>query len=305
MPKEVFGRGYDFLPKEDVLSFEEITRLAGIFTHLGVEKVRLTGGEPTLRRHLDQLVTALVGLEGLRDLTLTTNGSRLVEEAQALRTAGLHRLTVSVDSLDDPTFRVMNDVNFPVHRVLRGIDAALEAGFTPIKINMVVKRGVNDGEIVAMARRFGRPEFILRFIEYMDVGNSNGWRMEDVVPSAEILTRLQDAMALESLPANYRGETARRYRHPLGGEIGVISSVTQPFCGDCTRARLSADGRLFTCLFSAFGTDLRTPLRAGASDADLTALIGRVWQTRTDRYSELRTSATAKQPKAEMSFLGG
>jgi cyclic pyranopterin phosphate synthase len=305
MPKEVFGRGYDFLPKADVLSFEEITRLAKVFTSLGVEKIRLTGGEPLLRRHLDQLVAKLAALDGLRDLTLTTNGSRLVEEARALRAAGLARLTVSVDSLDDAIFRAMNDVDFPVHRVLCGIDAAREAGFSPIKINMVVKRGVNDGEIVAMAERFGRPGFILRFIEYMDVGNSNGWQMQDVVPSAEILTRLHEAMPLEALPANYRGEVARRYRHQLGGEIGVISSVTQPFCGDCTRARLSADGRLFTCLFSGIGTDLRTPLRAGASDADLASLIGRVWQARTDRYSELRTSATVAKPKAEMSFLGG
>ncbi len=305
MPKEIFGRGYDFLPKADVLTFEEIARLARVFTSLGVEKVRLTGGEPLLRRNLDQLVAKLAPIDGLRDLTLTTNGSRLVEESRALRAAGLHRVTVSVDALDDEIFRAMNDVDFPVHRVLCGIDAAREAGFAPIKINMVVKRGVNDGEIVALAERFGRPEFILRFIEYMDVGNSNGWRMQDVVPSAEILGRLQDAMPLELLPPNYRGEVARRYRQRDGGEIGVISSVTQPFCGDCTRARLSADGRLFTCLFSGTGTDLRSPLRAGASDAELAAIISRVWRARTDRYSELRTTATAAQPKAEMSFLGG
>jgi GTP 3',8-cyclase len=305
MPKEIFGRGYDFLPKADILSFEEITRLARLFAGLGVEKIRLTGGEPLLRRHLDQLVAQLSRIDGLRDITLTTNGSRLVEEARALHAAGLHRVTVSLDALDDHVFRAMNDVDFPVHRVLTGIEAAQEAGFAPIKLNMVVKRNVNDGEVVAMAERFGGPEFILRFIEYMDVGNSNGWRTTDVVPSAEILERLGNAMPLEAMPANYRGEVARRYRLPGGGEIGVISSVTQPFCGDCTRARLSADGRLFTCLFANVGTDLRTPLRAGASDAELTALIGGVWQARTDRYSELRTSATAAQPKAEMSFLGG
>jgi len=305
MPKEVFGRGYDFLPKTDVLSFEEIARLARIFVGLGVEKLRLTGGEPLLRRNLPQLVTGLAGVNGLRDLTLTTNGSRLVEEAQALRAAGLRRLTVSLDALDDATFRAMNDVDFPVHRVLRGIEAAAEAGFTPIKINMVVKRGVNDGEIVAMAEQFRRPEFILRFIEFMDVGNTNGWRMQDVVSSAEIVARLRETMPLEPLSANYRGEVARRYRQRGGGEIGVISSVTKPFCGDCTRARLSADGRLFTCLFANVGTDLRTPLRAGANDAELTSLVASVWRMRTDRYSELRSIATVAQPKAEMSLLGG
>ncbi len=305
MPKEVFGRGYDFLPKTDVLSFEEITRLARIFVHLGVEKIRLTGGEPLLRRNLDQLIGALAGIDGLRDLTLTTNGSRLVEEAPLLRAAGLRRLTVSLDALDDATFRAMNDVDFPVHRVLRGIEAAAAAGFAPIKINMVVKRGVSDGELVAMAERFRRPEFILRFIEYMDVGNTNGWRMQDVVPAAEIIARLREAMPLDPLPANYRGEVARRFRQGGGGEIGVISSVTQPFCRDCTRTRISADGRLFTCLFASVGTDLRTPLRAGASDAELAGLIGNVWRARTDRYSELRSTATVAQPKAEMSLLGG
>ena len=305
MPKEIFGHGYDFLPKTDILTFEEIARLAHVFACLGVEKVRLTGGEPLLRRNLNQLVAQLSQIDGLHDLTLTTNGSRLVEEARALRAAGLQRVTVSLDALDDQVFRAMNDVDFPVHRVLTGIEAAQEAGFTPIKLNMVVKRGVNDHEIVPMAERFGRPGFILRFIEYMDVGNSNGWRMEDVVPTTEILDRLNKAMPVVALPANYRGEVARRYRLGEGGEIGFISSVTQPFCGDCTRARLSADGRLFTCLFSNIGTDLRTPMRAGASDAELSALIGQVWQARTDRYSELRTSATAVQPKAEMSFLGG
>jgi cyclic pyranopterin phosphate synthase len=306
MPKEAFGRGYDFLPKGDVLSFEEIARLARVFAGLGTEKIRLTGGEPTLRRELHQLVAELAAIRGVRDLTLTTNGSRLLEEARALRAAGLQRLTVSVDALDDATFRAMNDVDFPVHRVLRGIEAAHAAGFAPIKINMVVKRGINEDEIVPMARHFRGPEFILRFIEYMDVGNTNGWRMEDVVPAAEIIARVVEEFPLEPVAANYTGEVARRYRHrDGGGEIGVISSVTQPFCGDCTRARLSADGRLFTCLFASTGVDLRTPLRAGASDAELAELISGIWRARQDRYSEIRSSATVARPKAEMSLLGG
>jgi cyclic pyranopterin phosphate synthase len=306
MPKEVFGRGYDFLPKDAILSFEEIARLARVFVQLGVEKVRLTGGEPLLRRNLDRLVAMLASLDGLRDLTLTTNGSRLCEEAAKLRAAGLRRLTVSVDALDDATFRAMNDVDFPVHRVLSGIDAALAAGFRPIKINMVVKRGVNDDGIVEMARRFRGPDFILRFIEYMDVGNTNGWRMEEVVPAAEIVARLAAELPLEPLPAQYRGEVARRYRHrDGGGEIGIIASVTQPFCGDCTRARLSAEGRLYTCLFASAGHDLRTPLRAGATDEELAAIIRRVWTVRGDRYSELRSAASAPRAKVEMAHIGG
>ncbi len=305
MPKEVFGHGYDFLPKESVLTFEESARLARIFVLLGVEKVRLTGGEPLLRRNLDRLVRQLAAIDGLNDLTLTTNGSRLVEQAPALRAAGLQRLTVSVDSLDDATFRAMNDVDFPVHRVLRGIEAAQAAGFSPIKINMVVKRGVNDGEIEAMARCFGGRGFILRFIEYMDVGNSNGWRLNEVVPAAEIVARLGHVVPLVPLAANYPGEVARRFSLPNGGEIGVISSVTQPFCGDCTRARLAADGQLYTCLFASRGHDLRTPLRAGASDAELAVLISAVWRVRADRYSEVRASVKPREPKAEMSLLGG
>ena len=305
MPKEVFGRGYDFLPKDAVLTFEEHARLARIFISLGVEKVRLTGGEPLLRRNLDRLVAQLAALDGLRDLTLTTNGSRLVEQAPALRAAGLRRLTVSVDSLDDATFRAMNDVDFPVHRVLRGIDAARAAGFAPIKINLVVKRGVNDREIAPMAERFGGRDFILRFIEYMDVGNSNGWRLDDVVPAAEIVARLGETATLEPLAPNYAGEVARRFRQRDGGEIGVISSVTQPFCGDCTRARLSADGQLYTCLFASRGHDVRTPLRAGASDAEMAAIIGAVWRAREDRYSEIRATVKPHEPKAEMSLLGG
>ena len=305
MPREIFGPGFSYLPKADILTFEEITRLAKIFAPLGVKKIRLTGGEPLLRRNLDRLVAALGGIGGLEEITLTTNGSRLVEEAAALRAAGLRRITVSLDSLDDETFRKMNDADFPVHRVLRGIDAALAAGFAPVKINAVVKRGVNDDGLVALAQHFRGPQFIVRFIEYMDVGNTNGWRLDDVVPAAEIVARISAGMPLEPLPARYRGEVARRFRHPDGGEIGVITSVTQPFCRDCTRARLSADGRLYTCLFAADGFDLRTPLRSGASDENLAALIGGIWMARTDRYSEIRSEFTRAKPRVEMAHIGG
>ena len=305
MPREIFGPGFSYLAKADILTFEEIARLTKIFAQLGVQKIRLTGGEPLLRRNLDRLVSVLATIEGLGEITLTTNGSRLVEEAAALRAAGLRRLTVSLDSLDDKTFRQMNDADFPVHRVLRGIDAALAAGFAPVKINAVVKRGVNDDGIIALARHFRGPEFIVRFIEYMDVGNTNGWRLEDVVSAAEIIARISAEMPLESLPAQYRGEVARRFRHRDGGEIGVITSVTQPFCRDCTRARLSADGRLYTCLFAAEGFDLRTPLRSGASDEKLTALISSIWTARSDRYSEIRSEATLAKPKVEMAHIGG
>jgi cyclic pyranopterin phosphate synthase len=306
MPKEVFGHGYDFLPKADILSFEELARVARVFVGLGVEKVRLTGGEPLLRRDLERLVAQIAALDGLHDLALTTNGALLAQKAQALRAAGLRRLTVSLDALDDATFRTMNDVDFPVARVLEGIDAALATGFAPIKINMVVKRGTNDAEIASMARHFAGPEYVLRFIEYMDVGNSNGWRMADVVPAAEIIERVGAEMSLTPLAPNYPGETALRFRTERGGEIGVIASVTQPFCRGCTRTRLTADGRLHTCLFSTVaGVDLRGALRGGAKDEELATLIASVWQARGDRYSELRTSATATQPKAEMSLLGG
>lgn len=301
MPKEVFGRDYAFLPRAEILSFEEIARLARIFVSLGVEKVRLTGGEPLLRKDLDQLVSQLSAVEGLRDLTLTTNGSLLARQAEGLRRAGLKRLTVSVDALDDATFRAMNDVDFPVSRVLEGIDAAVAAGFSPVKINAVIRRGVNEHAIKDLAARFGGPDFIMRFIEYMDVGNTNGWRMEEVVPAAEIARQL----GLTSLASNYRGEVAKRYRTPQGGEIGLISSVTQPFCRDCTRARLTADGHLFTCLFGTQGHDLRSPLRSGASDEDMAGIIGAVWRARTDRYSELRTAVTSHEEKVEMSAIGG
>jgi GTP 3',8-cyclase len=303
MPREVFGHDYHFLPKTDILSFEEIHRVARVFVQLGVEKIRLTGGEPLLRRDLDRLIAQLASIEGLRDLTLTTNGSILATKARALRNAGLRRLTVSLDSLDDATFRAMNDVDFPVSRVLEGIDAALAAGFSPIKLNMVVRRGTNEHDISAMAQRFGGPEFVLRFIEYMDVGNSNGWRLADVVPASEILDRV--GLPLQPIARNYPGETALRYRTAAGGEIGIIASVTKPFCGDCTRARLAADGALYTCLFASQGHDLRALIRNTADDTILRSAIGAIWHQRTDRYSELRTAATTGRPKAEMSLLGG
>ena len=305
MPKEVFGAAHRFLPHSEVLTFEEIARVAQVCAGLGVEKVRLTGGEPLLRRELWKLVRMLSAIDGVREVTLTTNGSRLAEEARALHDAGLSRLTVSLDALDDSIFRAMNGVDFPVSRVLRGIDAALAAGFTPLKLNMVVQRGVNDGEIEAMVRRFQGPEFVLRFIEYMDVGNSNGWRMSEVVSAPEILERIEGEAALEPLPRRCPSETALRFRIAGGGEIGIIASVTQPFCRDCSRARLTADGRLFTCLFAEKGHDLREPLRAGASDEDLARQVAQIWGFRTDRYSELRAGLKDRRSKVEMSVVGG
>ena len=306
MPKELFGRDHAFLPKSDILSFEELVRLSRLFVGLGVEKIRLTGGEPLLRRGLPSLVEMLAGIEGLKDLTLTTNGSALADLAQPLRDAGLKRLTVSVDALDDAVFRAMNDVDFPLHRVLHGIDRALAAGFGPIKINMVVKRGLNEDQIVPMAKRFSGPDFILRYIEYMDVGTSNGWVLEDVVPAGDIIARVSQEMPLETLPPNYAGEVATRYRHVNGGgELGVISSVTRPFCRGCTRARITAEGQLYTCLFGSTGHDLRALLRGGMSDEAITRAISAVWRARDDRYSELRSSSTPGLSKAEMSRLGG
>ncbi|HET9199573.1 MAG TPA: GTP 3',8-cyclase MoaA [Dehalococcoidia bacterium] len=306
MPKEVFGRGFQFLRREEVLTFEEIARLARIFVAHGVEKIRLTGGEPLLRRHLDDLVAMLRPIEGLRDLTLTTNGSLLAEQAQDLKRAGLDRVTVSLDSLDDEVFRRMNDVDFPVQDVLDGIQAAEAAGLGPIKINMVVQRGVNEHTVVDFARYFKGSGHIVRFIEYMDVGTTNGWRMEDVVSGREIVEMIDREMPLLPAEANYRGEVAERWRYADGsGEIGVITSVTQPFCRDCTRARLSAEGQLYTCLFASVGTDFRGPMRSGQSDQEIADLLSSVWGIRDDRYSEVRTSLTLPVQKVEMSRIGG
>jgi cyclic pyranopterin phosphate synthase len=306
MPKEIFGRDYQFLPASQLLSFEEITRLARLFVAEGVEKIRITGGEPLVRRELEKLIAMLAAIDGLEDLTLTTNGALLEKKARALKAAGLQRLTVSLDSLDDRVFRAMNDVDFPVSRVLDGIEAAREAGLWPIKINAVIKRGVNDDSIVELARHFRGTGYILRFIEYMDVGTTNGWRMDDVVPAAEIVARIDAEFPLAPIDPNYRGEVARRYRYLDGqGEIGVIASVSQPFCGDCTRVRLSSEGRLYTCLFGVDGFDLRALLRGGATDEEITTAIRRIWRVRADRYSELRTVATPGLRKVEMSHIGG
>lgn len=304
MPKEVFGREYAFLSRAELLTFEEIARLARVFVRLGVCKIRLTGGEPLVRREIEKLVAMLRPLSV--DLTLTTNGSLLSATARSLRDAGLDRVTVSLDSLDDATFMAMNDVRFPVARVLEGITAAAEAGLSPVKINMVVKRGVNEGSIVPMARHFRGSGHILRFIEYMDVGNSNGWRLDDVVTADEILAAVDAEFPLEPLAPAYPGEVATRWRYRDGaGEIGIIASVSRPFCGDCTRARLSADGSLYTCLFASVGHDLRAPLRAGASNDELRDLIAAVWRGREDRYSEIRSADTVGLPKVEMSYIGG
>jgi len=307
MPKELFGASYRFMPRSELLSFEEIVRLAGLFVEHGVRKVRLTGGEPLLRHGLDDLVRMLSAVPGLDDLTLTTNGSLLTpRRARRLREAGLDRLTVSLDAIDDTVFSSMNDVGFPVGPVLRAIDDAGGAGLSPVKINMVVKRDVNDHEIVPMAERFRGTGHIVRFIEYMDVGNTNGWRMDDVVSAREIVDTIGRVYPLRAVKPNYRGEVARRWRYVDGaGEIGVIASVTQPFCGACTRARLSAEGRLYTCLFATEGFDLRHLLRSGASDDALSAAIGSVWGRREDRYSELRSGNTPREPRIEMSYIGG
>jgi cyclic pyranopterin phosphate synthase len=304
MPKEVFGRDYEFLPRAELLSFEEIERLARIFVAHGVRKIRLTGGEPLVRRDIEQLIALLARIDDL-DLTLTTNGSLLAVKAQRLAEAGLRRVTVSLDSLDDEVFRAMNDVDFPVARVLDGIDAATAAGL-PVKVNMVVRRGLNDESVLPMARFFRERGQVLRFIEYMDVGHTNGWRLDDVVPASEIVAAIDAEMPLEPVAPAYRGEVATRWRYRDGaGEVGVIASVTQPFCGSCTRARLSAEGKLFTCLFAVRGHDLRGLLRSGASDEELFAAIGRVWRAREDRYSEIRSENTLALPKVEMSYIGG
>jgi cyclic pyranopterin phosphate synthase len=310
MPKEIFGPDFAFLPRDQVLSFEEIERLARAFVSLGAEKLRITGGEPLVRRDLPVLIGMLAAIRradgGPLDLTLTTNGSALRRLAGALRDAGLQRVTVSLDSLDDATFAAMNGVDFPVAKVLDGIAAAQEAELGPIKINMVVRRGINESSIVPMARWARESGVILRFIEYMDVGHTNGWRLDDVVPADEIVAAIDVEMPLEPLPAQYRGEVANRWRYRDGsGEVGVIASVSQPFCGDCTRARISAEGKLYTCLFSAEGHDLRAVVRSDATDDGLREAIARVWRVRDDRYSELRTAATADLPRVEMFAMGG
>lgn len=305
MPKDFFGAEFPFLPRAGILSFEEIYRLARVFHSVGVRKIRLTGGEPLLRADLPVLVRLLARIPDL-EIALTTNGSLLVHQAEALAEAGLTRVTVSLDSLDDDAFQTMNDVEMPVARVLNGIEAAAQAGLGPIKINAVIKRGVNDQDLAAFARRFQGSGHILRFIEYMDVGTTNGWRLDDVVDAEEILRQVEAVGDLEPVEADYRGEVASRWRFRNGtGEIGVIASVTRPFCGDCTRARLSADGQLFTCLFATLGIDLRTPLRSGMSDRALRERIVEIWQARSDRYSELRSAETAGVKRPEMSYLGG
>ena len=305
MPKEKFGADHQFLERSALLSFEEITRLARAFKSHGVEKIRLTGGEPLVRRNVEQLVKLLADIPGL-DLTLTTNGSLLAKKAQALRDAGLKRITVSLDSMDDAVFKAMNDVDFPVAKVIEGIDAAAAAGFEPIKVNMVVKRGLNEMSILPMARFFRERRHILRFIEYMDVGATNGWRLDDVVSAREIVDIISREMPLEPADPNYTGEVAERWRYKDGtGEIGVIASVTQAFCRDCTRARISTEGQLYTCLFATSGHDLRSLLRGGASDDELSAAISKVWTSRADRYSEIRGEQTMPLKKIEMSYIGG
>lgn len=317
MPREVFGADHAFLDRKEVLSLEEIARIAALFVGQGVRKIRLTGGEPLVRRGLETLVEKLAAIPGVEDLSLTTNGSLLTPaRARALREAGLGRVTVSLDALDDAVFKRINDVNFPVSGVLRAIDAAAEAGLAPVKVNMVVKRGGNEDQIVPMARRFRGTGHIVRYIEYMDVGNSNGWELADVVPAREIVARIDERYPLDPIGANYPGEVARRWRYRDGaGEIGVIASVSQPFCGGCTRARLSAEGRLYTCLFATSGHDLRAMLRSGASDDEVRGRLAGIWGRRDDRYSELRTAATrtpaaaipaaVEAPRIEMSYIGG
>ena len=312
MPKQVFDKHYPFLPHAELLSFEEITRLARLFVAQGVRKIRLTGGEPLLRRGLEALVEQLAAIrtpEGdLLDLTLTTNASLLARKAAALKAAGLRRLTVSLDGLDDEVFQRMNDVGFQVAEVLAGIEAAQAVGLAPIKVNMVVKRGVNEGQILPMARHFHGTGITLRFIEYMDVGATNGWRMDEVLPSNDVLALLRQEFDLRPLPANDAGETAERYAHADGGgEIGLISSVSHAFCRDCNRARLSTEGKIYTCLFASRGTDLRGLLRSGADDGALTEAIAAIWHQRSDRYSELRASGAApmREQRIEMHYIGG
>lgn len=304
MPAEIFNRDYEFLSRELLLSFEEITRLARAFTTLGVEKIRLTGGEPLLRRNIEDLIAMLVAETGA-EVTLTTNGSLLARKAERLVDAGLSRVTVSLDSLDEDIFQAMNDVGFPVADVLEGIDVAAAAGMS-VKVNAVVKRGVNDAEVVPLASHFRNSGHIIRFIEYMDVGVTNGWRLDDVVPAAELIEAINAVHPIEPVEPNYTGEVATRWRYRDGaGEIGFITSVTQPFCGSCTRARISAEGVLYTCLFATGGTDLRAMLRDGSDDDAVTEHVRSLWVARDDRYSEIRSAATVDLPKVEMSYIGG
>ncbi|MFQ5615379.1 MAG: GTP 3',8-cyclase MoaA [Anaerolineales bacterium] len=313
MPREAFGRGYRFLPRQQLLTFEEIERLARVFVTHGVTKFRLTGGEPLMRRDLEKLIGMLARIPATDsehgpnvDVAMTTNGSFPPRWVRSLKDAGLKRITVSLDSLDNDVFMSMNDVNFPVERVLEWIDACDGVGLSPVKINMVVKRGVNEDSILPMARYFREKGHVLRFIEYMDVGATNGWRMDDVVPAAKIIQIINAEMPIEPAAPNYYGEVARRWRYKDGsGELGMVASVTQAFCSTCTRARLSAEGKLFTCLFATQGFDLRQLLRGGASDQEIFDVVARVWTRRTDRYSEIRTSQTANLPKIEMSYIGG
>jgi GTP 3',8-cyclase len=304
MPKEIFGKDYEFLPRSDLLGFEEIAEIVRLFVARGVEKVRVTGGEPLLRKAIEDLIEMIRGVEGVTDLTLTTNASLLGRKAEALAAAGLSRVTVSLDAIDDATFQAMNDVGYPVSAVLEAIEIASGVGLGPIKVNCVVKRGVNDHAIVDMARHFRGTGHIVRFIEYMDVGTTNGWRLDDVLPAAEMINAIDEIFPVEPVPPNYPGEVANRFRYKDGqGEIGVIASVTQPFCGSCTRARVSAEGLLYTCLFATKGEDLRSALRSGA---DVGAAIDRVWGDRQDRYSEIRSSQTVRiGAPVEMSYIGG
>ena len=304
MPKEVFGHDYRFLDRKELLSFEEIERLVRVFKEHGVEKIRITGGEPLLRRELERLIAMLASVGGL-ELTLTTNASLLAKKARLLADAGLDRVTVSLDSLDDETFRAMNDVDFSVERVLEGIETAAAAGL-PVKVNAVIKRGLNEAAVLELARYFKGTQHVLRFIEYMDVGATNGWRLDDVVPAAELVRTIDAVFPIEPIERSYRGEVAQRWRYRDGsGELGLITSVTQPFCGDCTRARISAEGKLYTCLFGIRGHDLRALVRSGATDDELGAAVAGIWSKRTDRYSERRSESTLDLPKVEMSYIGG
>ena len=307
MPRDVFGTDFPFMKSSELLSFEEIVRVARIFAGLGVQKVRLTGGEPLLRHGIERLIEQLVEIDGIDDVAMTTNGSLLAKKAQSLRDAGLNRVTVSLDSLDPETFRAMSDVKIPLSRVIEGIAAAAEAGLTPVKLNTVVKRGVNDGQGILDLATFGREHgYVVRFIEFMDVGATNGWCLDEVVPAAEVVETIGAVWPVEPVDPDYVGEVAARYRYLDGsGELGVITSISQPFCGTCTRARLSAKGELYTCLFAGVGHDLRAPLRDGATDEELEKRVTGIWKARTDRYSAQRTTATLGLPKVEMSYIGG